>query len=72
VAFQNVILGLVLRCFQAEPQSWGLSLLPPLLYVNTTSTLIDIVLVTFQVAVVNTRQKQLKGIRKDWFVLTPG
>lgn len=41
------------------------SLLPPLLYVNTTSTLTDTVLVTFWVAVVNTRQKQLKGERKD-------
>lgn len=50
VAFRKVILGLVLRCFQAEPQPWGVSLLLPLLYVNATSTLTATMLVPFCVA----------------------
>lgn len=38
-------------CLQAQSRSWGLSLLPPLLYVNTTPTFTDTALATFHVAV---------------------
>lgn len=64
VAFRKVILGLVLRCFQAEPQPWGVSLLLPLLYVNTTSTLTATVLATFRVAVMKYQAKTTEGSKE--------
>lgn len=57
MAFRKQSLDLVVcfsqgsGCLQARSWSWGLSLLPPLLYVNTTPTLIDTALTTFHVAV---------------------
>lgn len=67
MAFWKPVLGLVLR-----PQSWGLSLLPPVLYVNTTSTLTATVLVTFRVAMMKYQTKTTEGSREGLVVLTPG
>lgn len=67
MAFRKPVLGLVLR-----PQSWGLSLLPPLLYVNTTSTLTATVLVTFRVAMMKYQTKTTEGSKEGPVVLTPG